>query len=263
MQTIPQTPNSIYLNDQVRSNLDKLRKGKIELLSKGVTNTKTAKNELETYILYLSPYKGNSKGINLCPNAQNCINDCLFIQGRGRFSSVQNSRIAKTEFYLGHRVEFLTQLVKELTKIYTKAQNTKTKICVRLNGTSDLDFLAIVKNRLNFDLLDYSTTLESQNFGIIFYDYTKILGKVEKYQNTNYSLTYSFQGTNLEESLKALELNANLAVVFRKKLPLEFLNTMVVDGDKSDLQTINHKGKVLGLKAKGSAKKDKSGFVVD
>jgi hypothetical protein len=263
MQTIPQTPNSVYLNDQVRSNLSQLRKGKIKLLSKGVTNSKTAKNELETYIMYLSPYKGNSKGINICPNAQNCINDCLFKQGKGRFSNVQNSRIAKTEFYLGFRVEFLTQLVKELTKIYTKAQNTKTKICVRLNGTSDLDFLAIVKNRLNFDLLEYSTTLESSNYGIIFYDYTKILGKVEKYQNTNYSLTYSFQGSNLDESLTALELGANLAVVFRKKLPLEFLNTLVVDGDKSDLQTINHKGKVLGLKAKGSAKKDKSGFVVD
>ena len=35
------------------------------LLSKDMTNSKTAKNNLETYILYLAPHKQNSKKINL------------------------------------------------------------------------------------------------------------------------------------------------------------------------------------------------------
>ena len=39
------------------------------LLSKGSTNSKTAKNSLETFILYLAPERQNSKRVNLCPKA--------------------------------------------------------------------------------------------------------------------------------------------------------------------------------------------------
>ena len=39
------------------------------LLSTGISNAKTAKNSIDTYILYLAPYNQNSKGKNICPNA--------------------------------------------------------------------------------------------------------------------------------------------------------------------------------------------------
>ena len=59
------------------------------LLSKGSTNSKTAKNSIETYILYLAPHTQNSKKINICPKAsKGCAAACLFSAGRGKFSNV-------------------------------------------------------------------------------------------------------------------------------------------------------------------------------
>ena len=37
----------------------------------------------------------------------------------------------------------------------------------------------------------------------------------------------------------------------------------VIDGDKDDLRFLDPKGVVVGLKVKGKAKQDKSGFVID
>jgi len=57
------------------------------LLSKGDSNAKTAKNERSTLILYLSPAKQNSKGVNLCPKASlGCLFACLYTAGHGKFN---------------------------------------------------------------------------------------------------------------------------------------------------------------------------------
>ena len=59
------------------------------LLSTGISNAKTIKNNLKTYILYLSPYNQNSKNHNLCPMASNgCAAACLFTAGRGLMTPV-------------------------------------------------------------------------------------------------------------------------------------------------------------------------------
>ena len=56
----------------------------------------------------------------------------------------------------------------------------------------------------------------------------------------------------------------NVAVVFRNaELPKTWLGIKVINGDKHDLRFKDTKGCIVGLKAKGKAKKDKSGFVVD
>ena len=74
------------------------------LLSKGTTNAKTAKNSLKTFILYLAPYNQNSKKINICPKAsKGCAAACLFTAGRGSQNSVKNARINKTEYYLSNK----------------------------------------------------------------------------------------------------------------------------------------------------------------
>ena len=54
----------------------------------------------------------------------------------------------------------------------------------------------------------------------------------------------------------------NAVAVFNGGLPETFLGKKVVDGDTNDLRFLDEKGIVVGLKAKGSAKKDTSGFVV-
>ena len=80
------------------------------LLSKGSTNSKTAKNNLETFILYLAPERQNSKGVNLCPKAsKGCAAACLYTAGRGKFSNVKKSRINKSEYYINDKKTFINQ----------------------------------------------------------------------------------------------------------------------------------------------------------
>tara|TARA_R110000765_G_scaffold69646_1_gene135036 strand:- start:611 stop:1354 length:744 start_codon:yes stop_codon:yes gene_type:complete len=229
------------------------------LLSKGSTNSKTAKNNIETYILYLAPHTQNSKKINICPKAsKGCAAACLFSAGRGRFSNVIASRTNKTEYYLSDKKVFINQLSNELVKIASKSIKQNTKIAIRLNGTSDLDFIALIKKYNNLDLLN-----DNQFKNLVFYDYTAILGKVKKYINTSYKLTLSRKENNESEILEALKLGGNVAAVFKNDLPTKYKGFTVIDGDQSDLMMLYNKNVILGLKAKGDAKKDKSGFVID
>ena len=229
------------------------------LLSKGSTNSKTAKNSLETFILYLAPERQNSKGVNLCPKAsKGCAAACLYTAGRGKFSNVKKSRINKTEYYISDKITFINQLSKEIVKIGAKAIKQNKKIAIRLNGTSDQDFIAIIKKYNNLDLLN-----DKQFKNLIFYDYTAILGKIKKYINTNYSLTLSRKEDNEKEIIEALKLGGNVAAVFKGDLPTKYKGYNVVNGDSSDLEMIYNNNVILGLKAKGDAKKDKTGFVID
>ena len=229
------------------------------LLSKGSTNSKTAKNNIETYILYLSPEKQNSKGVNLCPKAsKGCAAACLYTAGRGKFTNVKASRINKSEYYISDKKTFINQLSREIVKIAAKAIKQNKKIAIRLNGTSDQDFISIIKKYNNLDLLN-----DDQFKNLVFYDYTAILGKIKKYINTSYSLTLSRKEDNESDIIQALKLGGNVAAVFRDELPTTYKGYTVVNGDESDLVMIEAKNCILGLKAKGDAKKDKSGFVID
>ena len=51
--------------------------------------------------------------------------------------------------------------------------------------------------------------------------------------------------------------------LFRKKLPKKWLGRKVINGDKHDLRHLDPKKVVVGLIAKGKAKKDFNGFVQD
>lgn len=227
------------------------------LLSKGVTNAKTKKNNLKTFILYLAPYNQNDKKINICPMAsKGCAAACLFTAGRGKFSNVQSSRINKTNYFIYNKELFIKQLAKEIVRETAKAEKKKEKIAFRLNGTSDQDFIYLLKKYANLDILDL------QPFAV-FYDYTKILGKVKKYKDhPNYFLTFSRAEDNESAAIAALNDGANVSIVFSGELPNYWRGFPVIDGDTSDLVMIYNKNVVLGLRAKGDAKKDKSGFVV-
>lgn len=230
-----------------------------KLLSKGDTNAKTAKNFLETNILYLSPFTKNDRKINVCPNASpGCVFVCLDTAGMGIFSNVQSARINKTNFYLYDKDNFSAQLVKELGNINKRATKLGKKVAIRLNGTSDLDFMAILKNRTGVDIMEQFPNLE-------YYDYTKSLNKAKKYAGSSrYTLTFSRSETNEAECIEALKLGYNVSVVFdhKKPMPTEYLGTPVIDGDEADDLMLTNKGVIIGLKAKGKARFDVSGFVV-
>ena len=238
--------------------------GKIKnLLSKGDSNAKTEKNELKTFILYMAPADTNSFKINLCAKrSKGCTDACLATSGMMAFTSNILARIRKADFYVNPvtRKDFCLQLWKELSNINKAALKGSYKVAIRLNGTTDLDFFSILKNQIGQDLFSLTN--------LVFYDYTKLIGKVIKYQDQIksgvYSLTFSRSEDNWAECITALNMGVNVAVVFGSDAikPDTFEGFQVVDGDLSDIVMMETKGSILALRAKGKAKKDRSGFVI-
>ena len=222
------------------------------LLSNGDSNAKTAKNERDTLILYLSPAKQNSKGINLCPKASNgCLFACLYTSGHGKLNSVQIARVNRTEYYLADRFLFLEQTAKEINK---KARKTKGELAVRLNGTSDIK------------LVEQLVSMYDIESNVVFYDYTKIPQKAgTKFLSSlhKYVVCFSRAEDNESEALRVLESGGIVSAVFADKLPEFWNGYKVLDGDERDDLMLDVEGPcVLGLKAKGDGRKDQSGFVI-
>lgn len=227
-----------------------------KLLSAGVSNAKLRKSEIRSFILYLAP--ATISGKNVCPYASDeCINLCLNTAGMGVFSNVQKGRINKTLFMLNDRKGFYTKLLNEIRNADKLAQKKGEKFAIRLNGTSDLDHIQLIKNVCGVDVLT-----EFKN--IIFYDYTKGISRLKKYKGTNYDLTFSRSETNEAQCIEALNLGFRVAVVFnhKKDFPDNYLGFPVINGDNSDFRPADAKSVIVGLKAKGKAKKIKSNFVV-
>ncbi len=233
---------------------------KLNLISNGNTNAKTVKNEQETYILYLSPYNLNDSGKNVCPFATNgCAEACLNSAGRGKFSNVQQARRKKTNLFFNDPIEFFKLLAADLSKINSKAIKENKLIYIRLNGTSDLDFDKLLFRHVG---------LSFKSFGALrFYDYTKDRNKALRFANYSnddvYRVTYSRSEKDTENDVKSLlSAGVNVAAVFSGNLPSEYLGFPVIDGDQTDLRFFDDVGVIVGLKAKGQAKKDCSGFVI-
>jgi len=88
-------------------------------------NAKTIKGEklgYITYILYMSPFTANIKGINVCSHAsKGCADSCLVGSGfGGMYTSVKQGRVNKTEHFLRDRVDFLNQVKDEIAKAIKK-----------------------------------------------------------------------------------------------------------------------------------------------
>ena len=228
---------------------------KLYLISEGNSNSKTKKSNKQsdkylTFILYLRPF--NTK---ICPfqNVAKCKNACLNTAGLGGvYPSIQKARQRKTDLFLNDRNEFMRQLFEDLTKIERYCTNKGKVGAVRLNGTSDIQWELIKVNGLNvFDTF--------QN--ITFYDYTKHPNRKISHIK-NYSLTWSYSEANKKYSNYFDTVPNNSAVVFRDKLPETFKGKKVINGDLTDLRFLDPVNVIVGLKAKGKAKKDYSGFVI-
>lgn len=227
------------------------------LFTKGASNTKTAKGAhdlgIESLILHLAPAR--LSGHNVCPMASHgCAAACLNTAGRGQFDSTQLARIAKTQKFYADPAAFVNQLGKEIATLERRCQRNGITPAVRLNGTSDIRFelYPVVVNGETFD------NLMTAFPGVQFYDYTKIPNR--RNIPANYDLTFSLSECNDRHAIAALASGQNVAVVF-DKLPETWGGYPVIDGDKNDFRFLDPRGVIVGLKAKGKAKKDESGFV--
>lgn len=202
--------------------------------------------------MYLSPHTTAGLG-NLCSKAsEGCAKACLYTAGRGAFSNVQRSRVKKTTLFFKENKLFMETLFNDLNMFNQYCSDNGIQGYVRLNGTSDIDW-----QKLKHD----SSTVFEKYSNIVFYDYTKDYKRESLYKN--YSLTYSRSETTTEKQIKALlKKGLNVSVVF-DKLPSTWSSVEVINGDLNDLRPLDKRGIIVGLVAKGLAKKDDSGFVVN
>jgi hypothetical protein len=207
-------------------------------------------------------------GHNTCPKAtEGCKAACLNTAGRGGMfkkgentNVIQKARIRKTVQFFTARESFMQDLVKDIELAIKQSIKKNLVPVFRLNGTSDISFekYEVVRNGVLYRNI-FSAFSDN-----IFYDYTKVLGR-KVTDISNYSLTFSAADGNDNDVAKAINQGYNIATVFgiKKTLPMpeEYMGLPVFNGDESDLRFLDPKGVVVGLYAKGKAKKDESGFV--
>jgi hypothetical protein len=200
-----------------------------------------------SFILHLAP--STLSGKNTCPKATpGCIAACLNTAGRGGMfkkgentNMIQKARIRKTVMYFEQRDEFLATLEADIRKAIRFAERKGLIPVFRLNGTSDL---SVEK----WGIIEKFPTTQ-------FYDYTKVLGRKVSHL-PNYHLTFSKADGNDSDVAEALLQGMSVVAVY------DAIPAGVPSADETDLRFLDPKGIMLGLKAKGRAKKDYSGFVI-
>ena len=234
------------------------------------TNAKTIKGDGDEYltgILYMTPWKVtvNNKTFNSCSMAEQagCIKACLNTAGRGAFTNVQAARQRKAQWFYSDRDTFMVQMVEDCEKFVKYCTKKDIQPVVRPNGTTDIrwELIKCIRYGVTYDNLMLAFP------EIQFYDYTKIANRKITHLG-NYHMTWSYSGANekySEQMSQALNNGMNIAVVFRKpNVNTHWKGLPIIDGDKDDLRIKDAKGgHIVALYAKGRAKKDTSGFVVD
>lgn len=230
----------------------------MKLLSKPSGNAKIAKSLGDGgfwgTIMHLAPYTLSGK--NTCSHASpGCAAACL---NTGSYytnmDSVQNARIAKTKLFFEDRDTFRDMLYKEIAALVRQADRKGFTPAMRLNGTSDLPWENIFP-----ELFDDFKCVQ-------FYDYTKVQSRMLKSLThqfpANYHLTFSKSEVNWHKCLEVLAAGGNVAAVFAPKIPDTYEGYSVINGDESDFRFLDQRGVIVGLKAKGKAKNDDSGFTI-
>ena len=213
------------------------------------SDAKTVKGQVHGYmtaIMYLEPDE------MLCPHAsKGCMEACL--KSSGRMPMARPARLNRTELWKSKREVFKYKLVEEITAFVKKAKRKGVKPTVRLNGTSDIVWEAVKfdKGKTIFELFPE----------VQFYDYTPNGYRFGRKLPSNYALTYSLKEDNESDAIRIANAGQNVAVVFRGDPPSKWKGREVINGDEHDLRFLDKKGVIVGLKAKGKAMKDTTGFV--
>lgn len=230
-------------------------------------NPKTRKGRARGYssaVMHFAP--ASVSGLNVCAwSSPGCRAACLNTAGRGgitpkdgRPNNIQTARITRTRWFFADRAAFLVQLLGEIETHVRRARAHSMTPCVRLNGTSDVPWERV-------KLPDGRTVLDCFP-DVQFYDYTKSVGRALTWAAGelpgNYHLTFSRSEVNDADARVVLAAGGNVAAVFAHGLPLEWAGRPVINGDADDLRFLDPVPVVVGLKAKGRAAQDVTGFVV-
>jgi hypothetical protein len=161
---------------------------------------------------------------------------------------VQEARKRRTRLFFEDRETFMEYLEQDINRAIKQAARQGLTPVFRLNGTSDLSWE-------KYSLKGSDKNVFEMFENVQFYDYTAVLGrKVSQYPN--YHLTFSRKESNAKDIPKAVAQGMNVAVVYDQ------IPEGVYSADEDDLRFLDPKVGIIGLKAKGRAKKDYSGFVI-
>jgi len=227
-----------------------------KLLSSLNSNSKLEKsNKVQDKYLNVNMYMHPSS-TKICPyqDIAKCKEPCLNTAGLGGvYKSIQDARKRKTDLFLNDRDTFMEYIIEDITKFVNYCDKKGKLPAVRLNGTSDIQWETIKVNGKT--LFEIFPTVQ-------FYDYTKIPTRKTKHI-PNYHLTWSYSEANQKYADRFSDVEHNKAVVFNTKtLPSFFKGLKVIDGDTHDMRFLDEDNVVVGLRAKGKAKTDTSGFVI-
>jgi hypothetical protein len=245
-------------------------------------------------IHYLAP--STLSGKNLCSHASiACITLCLgwesgqagMVAHDDDMNSVRLSRIAKAQRFMRERALYIADMVRAIDLLLAqiaiankknkrrakKLRKALKRLCVRLNGSSDIAWEGIRFVIERGPRGKVSVTLnnrDGRNFfehfpEIDFVDYTKNPARFDRALPANYHLVFSRSETNEADCIRLLSRGVNVAAVFASK-PVDWKGFIVIDGDRHDLRQLDPRGPrgfVIGLSPKGrKAKADRSGFVI-
>lgn len=234
-------------------------KGSAALLTSPDAQPKTGKNEARTLTLMLVPAR--SVLGNACPSASvGCGGDasheggCLNTSGKGRMHAVQYARLARFAFMVSWPWEAGVILAHELMR--ERVKHAGKPLGVRLNCVSDIRWERVAPALLE--------SLHGDGFTI--YDYTAFTPRMREGRPDWYHVTYSAKESHTVDDIRELvESGHNVAVPFHvgrhRPLPTVWHGMRVIDGDVTDWRPGDPVGVIVGLRAKGSAIGDTSGFV--
>lgn len=213
-------------------------------------NTKLAKGSNMNMGLELLP-SVLAPRLNTCPAAGDCRYSCLAFSGRAnipyqkelvagiKLTPALAKRTRRTFLYQKSRAMFEEKIIREAGNLERRAEKAKVTPGLRLNTTSDLDWLSLIK--------ELPAAVQK-------YDYTKVWDRVS---SEEYRLTYSASEHTTEEQVKEkLAAGNNVAVVFPGDLPSSYLGYPVISGDVDDDRYLDPPGHVVGLVIKNTLGND-------
>jgi hypothetical protein len=224
--------------------------------SKTLGNTKARKTNRDDSIRMATLTMHPDDVVCAGAKAAGCMEDCLVGAGLAEvYESINLARQARTDYWHDDQEAFLIQLNHELRNFAKLCAKQGVQGVVRLNVMSDIS---------------WEEHMIPQSFPELqFYDYTKKARRFHgQRQPDNYRLMFSYSGakhyqSQVQSFLKSYS-DAPMAVVFRNKnFPSTFMGRPVINGDDSDWVNVNNRRVVVGLVAKGPAKTNTNGFVVE
>jgi len=213
------------------------------------TKLEKGSDKYDSYVMYLQPAdKVAMQTICAFAAKAGCKEPCLIDSGQLGMTTGQNAATKRTILMLLRPDYFKKQVLAEIDKAERRAAKPgQLPALFRLNGTSDLDFSDIIKQRP----------------ASMFYDYSKILSRVRKNTIANYDITFSgsmFSMQSRSALQKAAAAGHRIAMAFNTKLIASDSLTIpdnLADFDKTDLRHLD--GPVIGaLTRKGSNKKQRA-----